>query len=93
MICRRNVLKKSRGLYELKRHFQREHHLRADQMFRARYHPSNVYGSDGRTLYVTKMEAKKELFMHLEVPESDHKRSFYYDVIEGKFFTFTTASS
>ena len=36
MICRRNVSMKSRGLYELKRHFQREHHLRADQRFRAR---------------------------------------------------------
>ena len=30
MICRRNVSMKSRGLSELKRHFQREHHLRAD---------------------------------------------------------------
>ena len=36
MLCRRNVSMKSRGLYELKRHFQREHHLRADQRFRAR---------------------------------------------------------
>ena len=33
MICWRNVSIKSRGLYELKRHFQREHHLRADQSF------------------------------------------------------------
>ena len=30
MLCRRNVSMRSRGLYELKRHFQREHHLRAD---------------------------------------------------------------
>ena len=51
MLCRRNVSMRSRGLYELKRHFQREHHLRADQRFRARYHPSKVRGSDGRTLY------------------------------------------
>ena len=93
MICRRNVSMKSRGLYELKRHFQREHHLRADQRFRARYHPSKVRGSDGRTLYGSKLEAEKELFMHLDVPELDHKRPFYYDVIEGKPFTFTTASS
>ena len=47
MICRRNVSLKSRRLYELKRHFQREHHLRADQRFRAWYHPSEVRGSDG----------------------------------------------
>ena len=51
MLCRRNVSMRSRGLYELKRHCQREHHLRADRRFRARYHPSKVRGSDGRTLY------------------------------------------
>ena len=93
MICRRNVSMKSRSLYELKRHFQREHHLRAYQRFRARYHPSKVRGSEGLTLYGSKLEAEKELFMHLEVPELDQKRPFYYDVVEGKPFTFTTASS
>ena len=93
MLCRRNVSMKSRGLYELKRHFQREHHLRADRRFRARYHPSKVRGSDGRTLYGSKLEAEKELFMHLDVPELDHKRPFYYHVVEGKPFTFTSASS
>ena len=30
--------------------------------------------------------------MHLEVPELDHKRPFFYDIVEGKPFTFTTAS-
>ena len=93
MICRRNVSMKSRGLYELKRHFQREHHLRADQRFRARYHPSKIRGSDGRTLYGSKLEAEKELFMQLDVPELDHKRPFNYDVVEGKPFIFTSASS
>ena len=93
MLCRRNVSMKSRGLYELKRHFQREHHLRADQRFRARYHPSNVRGSDGLTLYGSRLEAEKELFMHLDVPELDHKRPFYYNVVEGKPFTFTSANS
>ena len=93
MLCRRSVSIKSRGLYELNRHFQREHHLRADQRFRARYHPSKVRGSDGRTLYGSKLEAEKELFMRLDVPELDHKRPFYYDVVEGKPLTFTSASS
>ena len=93
MFCRRIVSMISRELYELKRHFQREHHLRADQRFRARYHPSKVRGSDGRTLYGSKLEAEKELFMHLDVQELDHKRPFYYGVVEGKPFTFTTASS
>ena len=93
MLCRRNVSVRSRGLYELKRHFQREHQLRADQRFRARYYPSKIRGSDGRTLYGSKLEAEKELFMHLDVPELDHKRPFYYDVVEGKPFAFTSASS
>ena len=93
MVCRRNVSTKSRGLYELKRYFQREHHLRADQRFPDRYHPSKVRGSDGRTLYGSKLEAETELFMHLKVPELDHKRPFCYDVIERKPFTFTMASS
>ena len=31
--------------------------------------------------------------MHLDVPELDHKRPFYYDVVEVKPFTFTSASS
>ena len=84
---------KSRGLYELKQHFQREHHLRADQRFRARYHPSKVRCSDGRTLYGSFLEAEKELFMHFDGTELDHKRPFYYDVVEGKPFTFTSASS
>ena len=87
MICRKNVSMKSRGLYEMKQHFQREHHLRTDQRFRAPYHPLKVRGSDGRTFYGSKLEAHKRLFMHLEVPELDHKRLFYYDVIEGKPFT------
>ena len=77
MLCRRNVSMKSRGLYELKRHFQQELHLRADQRFRARYHPSKVRGSDGRTVYASKLEAEKKLFMDLDVPELDHKRLFY----------------
>ena len=93
MLCRRNVSMRSGGLYELKRHFQREHHLRADQRFRARYYPSKVRGSDGRTLYGSKLEAERELFMHLDVPELDHKRPFYYDVVEGKPFTFTSVNS
>ena len=93
MICRRKVSMKSRGLYELKQHFQRELHLGADQRFRARYHPSKIRGSDGRSLYGSKLEAEKELFMHLDVPEFDHKRPFYYDVVQGKPFIFTSTSS
>ena len=30
--------------------------------------------------------------MHLEVPELDHKRPMYYDVIERRTFTFASES-
>ena len=31
--------------------------------------------------------------MHLDVPELDHNRPFYYDVVKGKPFIFTSTSS
>ena len=39
------------------------------------------------------LEAETELLMHLEVPEFDHKRPFYYNVTAGKDFTLTSESS
>ena len=84
---------KSCGLLELKQHFQREHHLRAEQRFRTRHLSSKVRRSDERTLYGSELEAEKEFFMNLDVPDLDHKRPFYYDVIDGKPFTFNSASS
>ena len=93
LIHRKIISMKSRGLYELKRHFQRERHLRANEWFRARYHSSRVRGSDGRTLYGTKLEAKKELILHLDVTDLDPKRPIYHEVIKGKPFTVTSESS
>ena len=52
-----------------------------------------VRGLDGRGLDGrSKLEAEKGLLMHQEVPELDHKHPFYNDVIEGKSFSFTSAS-
>ena len=34
MLCRRNISMRTRGIFELKRHFQRDCHVRADQRFR-----------------------------------------------------------
>ena len=65
----------------------------ADQQFRARYHLSKVSGSVGRTLFGTKLEIGKELFMHSDVPDLHHRRPIQYDVMEGKPFTFTSKSS
>ena len=67
---------KLRFLYELHWYIQWEYHLRADQIFRAWYYPTNISASDGRALYGSKQEAEKQLFMHLDAPELDRKRPF-----------------
>ena len=84
---------KSRRLYELKRHYQRDCHLRIDQRFRERYCSGKVRGKDARVLYGVKLEKEREQYMELDVPDLCYKRPFYYDVIEGKPFTFTTEST
>ena len=81
---------RTRGLYELKRHFQRDCHFRADQRLREKICPGKVRGRDGRVLYGSKLEAEREVYMELDLPQLSHKRPFYYDVLEGKPFTFTT---
>ena len=60
MLCKKNICMKSRGLYELKRHYQRDCHLRIDQRFRGRYCPGNVRGRDARVLYGVKLEKERE---------------------------------
>ena len=84
---------KSRRLCGLKRHYQRDCHLRIDQRFRERYCPGKVWGRDARVLYGVKLEKEREQYMELDVPDLIYKRPFYYDVIEGKPFTFTTEST
>ena len=90
MLCKRNISLRTRGLYELKRHFQRDCHFGADQRLREKICPGKVRGRDGRMLYGSKLEAEREVYMGLDFPELSHKRPFYYDVLEGKPFTFTT---
>ena len=90
MLCKRNISMRTRGLYELKRHFQRDCHFRADQRLREKICPNKVRGRDGRVLHGSKLEAERELYMELDLPDLSHKRPFYYDVLEGKPFTFTT---
>ena len=93
MLCRRNISMTTRGLYELKRHYQRDCHFRADQRFREKHCPGRVRGRDGRVLYGSMLEAECEVYMELDVPDLDFKRPFYYDVLEGKPFTLTSEES
>ena len=60
MLCKKNISKKSRGLYQLKEHYQRDCHLRIDQRFRERYCPEKVRGRDARVLYGVKLEKERE---------------------------------
>ena len=93
MLCKRNISMRTRGLYELKRHFQRDCHFRADQRLREKICPGKVRGRDGRVLHGSKLETERELYMELDLPDLSHKRPFYYDVLEGKPFTFTTVEA
>ena len=93
MLCRRNTSTRTRGLYELKRHFQRDCCFRTDQRFREKYCPGKNCGCDKRVLYGWKIDAEREIYMRLDVPDLEFKRPFYYDVLEGKPFTFTTEES
>ena len=90
MLCKRNISMRTRGLYELKRDFQRDCHFRADQRLREKICPGKVRGRDGRVLYGFQKDAGHELYMQLDLPDLSHKRPFHYDVLEGKPFTFTT---
>ena len=93
MLCKKNISMKSRGLYELKRHCQRDCHLRNDQRFRERYCPGKVRGRNSRVFYGVKLEKEGEQFMELDVPDLCYGRPLYYVVIEKQLFTFTTEST
>ena len=83
MLCRLNISTRTRGLYDLKRHFQRDCRFRADQRFREKYCPGKFRGRDTRVLYGSSLEGEREFYMELNVPDLVFKRVFYYDVLEG----------
>ena len=98
LFWRRNTSMRTRGLYEFKHHFQGGCHFRADQRFKEKYCPKRIRGRDERMLYGSKLDAQREFYMELDVPDLDvpdldFKSPFYYDVMEGKPFTFTTEES
>ena len=77
MLCRRNISIRTRGLFELKRLFQRDCHFRADQRFREKHWPGKVRGCDGRVLYGSELEAEREIYMQMDVPDLDFKKPFF----------------
>ena len=89
MICKQKVKMMSRILSELRRHFERKHHLTADQQYREKYFPCANLGNNARVLYGEKLEEARDKYKQLDVPEPDHKRPYCHDVVEGKPFAFT----
>ena len=90
ILSKKNIFMKSRGLYALKSHYQRDCHLRIDQRFRERYCIGKVRGRDSCVLYGAKLEKGREQYAELDMPDLSYKNPFYYDVVDGKLFTFTT---
>ena len=84
---------RARGLFELERHFQHDCLFRADQRFREKNCPGKIRGRDGKVLYGSRLEAYRECYMELDVPDLDFKRPFCHDMLERKRFTFTTEES
>ena len=93
MLCKKNISINSRGLNQLKRHYQRDWHLRNDQRFREGYCFGKVRGRDARVLYGEKLEIGREQYVELDVPDLCQKRPLYYDVVDGKPFMFTIEST
>ena len=84
MIYKRIIPMKSRGLYELKKS------LPERAIFKGRSAVSCPVSPQESTSYVSKLETAKDFFMHLDVPDLEHKRPFYYDVAERTPFNITT---
>ena len=76
MLCKRNILMRTRGLYELKRQFLRDCLFRADQRLKDKLCPGKVRVRDGRVLYGSKLEAERELYMELHLTDLSHKMLF-----------------
>ena len=93
MLCRGNISMRTRGLYELKSLFRRDCHFRADQRFREKYCPGKIRGGNGRVLYGLRLEAERGFYMDSDMPDLDLKRHSFYEVLEGKRFTFKTEES
>ena len=80
-------------LYELKRHYQRDCHLRIDERVWEQFCSGKVIRRDARLLNGTKLETRKEQFMDFHVLDLCHKRPLHYDAVDGKLFKINTESS
>ena len=63
MLYGRIVSMRTRGMYKLKRQYQRGCHFRTDQRNTEKRCPGKARGRDGRVLYGSKLEAERELYM------------------------------
>ena len=82
----------SRGMSELKRNFERDHPLGADQRYRKKSFLQTVLDKNDHVLHGEKLEDARGKYKNFDVPALDHKRLYHYDVVEGKPFAFTSES-
>ena len=83
----------ARGVYVIKRQYRSPSHLSQDQRSREKFLPEAVRGRKARFLHEKPLVADRETHMDSEVPEMDHSRPFYYQVLEGKSFVFTNVDN
>ena len=72
MLCKRNISMRTCGFYELKRHFQQDFYLEADQLLRENTFPGKTRGRDRRVMYGSELKADRELFLELDLPKFSH---------------------
>ena len=72
----------SRGVSELRRLFEQDHRLRVDQRYREKCFHRAVLGNNTRVLYGEKLEGGREKYMRFDLPELDHRRPFYHEVVK-----------
>ena len=90
IICRVILPMLAQGIYETKRHYQSQKRLCREQRYRQNYCPDALRGTDARLIHGIRLAAEGEVYMDWEIPEMDHKWPFYYEVVEGKPFQFTS---
>ena len=88
--CRVNVSMRARGIYEVKRHYQSPNRLPQDQCYLEEICPHAVSGNDTRVLRGDRIVVEREIYMDWQCLEMDHKRRFYYDMVEGLPLMFTS---
>ena len=92
MLCQKKVKMATQGKSDLRRNFEQDHHLRPDHRYGEKVSIAQSFVKIPRVLYDEKLEESRKKYLKFDVPELDHQRPYYYDVVEGKPIAFTSES-